>query len=170
MSRLSSVTRAQLAPEGQEVWDTLRIRDGSVIGPYPALIRVPELAAIVRRLSNYLRHIDAFDRSDLELTILATTRACGAPWVFDAHVPKGLEAGIRAEAIEAVRSGSLSELNPRERVIVEVCEASVRDHRLNDALYARAAAEFSEQTLIKLIALVGYYSLVAMVMGAFDTE
>jgi 4-carboxymuconolactone decarboxylase len=43
-----------------------------------------------------------------------------------------------------------------------------RTQRLSDATYARATAHFGEAGVFELLALVGYYTLVSLLLNGFN--
>jgi 4-carboxymuconolactone decarboxylase len=169
MSRLPAVSRDSLAPEGQEVWDRVATSRGGVTGPHSVLIRVPVLSEHIRALGDYFRAGGVLPQADAELAVLATVREAGARYAWNRHELRGRELGTRPEAIEIVRAhGALDGLTDRERLIVEIAHAVLRTRGLPDDLFARGLAELGEQQLVELVALVGYYNLIGVVLCSFE--
>jgi 4-carboxymuconolactone decarboxylase len=169
MSRLPAVSRDSLAPEGQEVWDRVASSRGGVTGPHSVLIRVPELSEHVRALGDYFRAGGVLPQDDAELAILATAREAGARYAWNRHELRARELGTRPEAVEIVRAhGGLDGLTARERLVVEIARAVLRTRALPDDLFARGLAELGEQRLVELVALVGYYALIGVVINSFE--
>ena len=131
MSRLPAVSRDALSPEDQAVWDRIAavragVRAGAG-GPFGILMHVPALADRVAALEDYFRFNAALPAADRELVILATAREMGARYPWTRHEIRARQVGTRTEAIEAVRAdGSLEELMPRERLLVEIVRALFR--------------------------------------------
>ena len=77
--------------------------------------------------------------------------------------------GTRSEAIEAVRfNGTLEQLTPRERLLVEIVRTLLRTRALPEELYSRALAELGRQQLIEMVGLIGHYSLIGLTVNVFD--
>ena len=173
MSRLPAITRDALAPEDQAVWDRIAavragVRAGAG-GPFGVLMHVPALADRVAALEDYFRFSAALPPPDRELVILASAREMGARYPWTRHEARGRELGTRAEAIETVRAnGPLNALTPRERLLVEVARALLRERRLSDELFVRALAELGRRQLVETVVLTGHYSLVGLVVNGFD--
>ena len=171
MARLPALTRDELGPDAQKVWDQVLGTRGSVRGPHAFLLQHPALAERVAELGTQLRYRGLLSGADRELTILTAGREVEATYEWAAHEPLGREAGVSSEAIEALRRQSpTAGLQPREALIVDTIRAIYRDHRIPDDLYARAEAEFGRQALIEMIVLAGYYGLIGYVLNAFEAD
>jgi 4-carboxymuconolactone decarboxylase len=169
MSRYPDIAREELTPEGQASWDYIAGSRGAVRGPYAPLISVPPLAEGVARLGTYLRFEGLLTGADRELAILAVARELGSHYEWVAHEPIARREGARPEAIDVVRTASALEgLLPRERTIVEVAQALYRQRALSDDLFARARATLGQERLTELVALVGYYGMIAFTLLAFE--
>ena len=169
MSRLPAVNREVLAPENQEIWDNIAAVRPGMRGPYGVLMHVPALAARVAALEDYFRFDAALSEVDRELIVLATVREMGARYAWARHELRGREVGIPAETIDTLRAnGTVDNLAPRERLIVEVVRTLIGTRGLPDALYARAQDELGRQQLIELVALVGHYNLVGFLLNGFE--
>lgn len=171
MSRLPAVTRDALSPEDQAVWDRIAAVRTGVRGPFGVLMHVPALADRAAALEDYFRFNAALPAPDRELVILATAREMGARYPWTRHEARGREVGTRTEAIEAVRAnGPLEKLTPRERLLVEIVRALLRTRALSGELFARGVDELGRQQLVETVALAGHYSLIGLVVNAFDVE
>jgi len=169
MSRLPLINRDALAPDDQAVWDRIAAVRTGVRGPFGALMHVPTLADRVAALEDYFRFNAALPAVDRELVIMATAREMGARYPWARHEARGREVGTRTEAIEAVRAnGTLEQLTPRERLVVEIVRTLLRTRALPDELYTRALVELGRQQLIEMVGLVGHYSLIGLTVNAFD--
>ncbi len=173
MSRLPAVDRDALSPEDRAIWERIAavragVRTGGG-GPFGILMHVPPLADRAAALEDYFRLDAALPAADRELVVLATSREMGARYPWTRHEVRGREAGTRAEAIEAVRvNAELDALTPRERLLVEIVRALLRTRALSDELFARALAELGRRQLIETVALAGHYSLVGLLVSAFE--
>jgi len=169
MSRLPLINRDALAPDDQAVWDRIAAVRTGVRGPFGVLMHVPTLADRVAALEDYFRFNAALPAVDRELVIMATARETGARYPWARHEARGREVGTRTEAIEAVRAnGTLEQLTPRERLLVEIVRTLLRTRALPDELYTRGLAELGRQQLIETVGLIGHYSLIGFTVNAFD--
>jgi len=51
---------------------------------------------------------------------------------------------------------------------VEIARAVLRTRTLPEDLYARGLAELGERQLVELVALVGYYGLIGVILNSFE--
>lgn len=171
MARLPSLTREQLDPEAQAVWDRVAATRGSVRGPSAFLLHHPVLGDRVSELGAQLRFNGVLAGADRELAILTAGREVEATYEWAAHEPLGLENGVRSEAIEVLRhQRPTNGLQAREALIIDTVRALYRQHAIPDELYGRAEAEFGRQGTIELVVLAGYYGLIGFVLNAFEAE
>jgi len=169
MNRLPLVNRDALTPDDQAVWDRIAAVRTGVRGPFGVLMHVPALADRVAALEDYFRFNAALPAVDRELVIMATAREMGARYPWARHEARGREVGTRNEAIEAVRfNGTLDQLTPRERLLVEIVRTLLRTRALPEELYSRALAELGRQQLIEMVGLIGHYSLIGLTVNVFD--
>lgn len=171
MTRVPEPTRDQLSAEGRAVYDRIAETRGALRGPYGVLLHHPALCERVAALGELLRFRSGLPGADRELAIVTAGREAEAPYEWAAHEPIALREGTRPEAIAVVREGGPThELQPREALIVDTVRAIYRAHRLTADEFARAEAEFGRQGLVELVALAGYYGMIAAVLNAFDVD
>ena len=171
MARLSNITRDQLKPEGQKVYDEIASSRGSVAGPYGVLLHSPELAARVASTGEYVRF--DFDMPDIlkEAVILATAREMSSQYVFTAHARLARQAGVSEETIDAIAQGTAPQgLSGDEELLVRYTQELLRDHKITDGTFNDAQSRFGSRSMLDLTVLIGHYLLVGQVMAAFDVE
>ena len=56
-----------------------------------------------------------------------------------------------------------------ESTLYDFCVELLRNQRVSDVTYARAADLFGEQGIVDTVGLLGYYSLLAMMMNTART-
>jgi 4-carboxymuconolactone decarboxylase len=168
MGRLPVISRDKLSTENQAVWDRIMAGRSGAGGPYGALFHVPGLAERVGAVENYFRFDGALAQIDRELIILATARELGAHYPWNRHEIRGREAGVRTEAIEALRAnGTLDALTAHERLLVEMVRNILRRHQVTDELFAGALAELGPEKLVEMVALIGHYCLIGSIANTF---
>jgi len=169
--RLSTLSIEELTPAQRNAWDVIAGTRGRVIGPYQVLLQRPDLAIAVANLGTELRFKGTLPGADRELAILSVGSEWGARFEWSTHEPIARKEGVDPAAIAALQNGTpIDALAPRAQLVVRIARALCRDHTVDDALYARALAEFGEPMLVELITLVGFYCLISCVLDGFAVE
>jgi 4-carboxymuconolactone decarboxylase len=169
MSRLPAVSRDKLGAEHRDIWDRVMSGHSAAGGPYSVLMYAPAMAEHLSTLEDYFRHHGMLDTRDKEIAILAAARQLNARFPWTRHEIRAHEAGVRSEAIEALRANqSLDALTARERLIVDIAHSLLRERHLRDDLFSRALAELGPERLVELVGLVGHYNLISTVANVFD--
>ncbi len=170
MSRIPELTPESMTPKQQEVMQLITSGPHQrVIGPYPAWLQSPELAKRARDLSEYLRFQSAPTKRHAEIAILVTGRYWKAEFEFYAHAELARKAGVEEHIIKALAAGNRPEFASEEDIAVyELSTELLTTRRISDATYQRALDTFGMQTLVDLVAIVGYYCMVSTTLNAFE--
>ena len=140
---------------------------GEVRGPFIALLHNPELARHVQRLGEYLRWKGKLPPKLKELAVLVTARrwTCQHEWVM--HSKLALEGGLAKEIVEAIMQGKEpAGMSEEEKAVYAFCREVHATGRAGDATFTEIERRFGLDGALELIALNGYYSLMAMVLNS----
>lgn len=142
---------------------------GRIQGPLRAALYNAELADRWQALGALLRYQTTLTPRQSELAILVTGRACRSPFEWYAHRQEAVKAGIETAVIEALLAERMPEgLTQNDAAVVRVARELNQLRSISDATYADALSRFGERTLVELTALVGYYTMVAMMLNAHE--
>jgi len=171
MSRIPRAQREDLSPEHQKVWDHIHAARSGGGGPYSILMHLPTLAGHLAATEDYFRMNSALPDTDREVMILTAARELEAHYPWTRHEVRAHKAGIRPEVIEALRAKApLENFTGREKLLVELTRALLRDHTLGDDLFARAQSELGREKLVEAVGLLGHYITIGMVVNTFDVK
>ena len=144
---------------------------GAVIAPFVPLMRSPELCTHAQRLGEYLRYRSAIGLRLSELAILVTARHWSQQVEWSIHVPIAKREGIDDAVVQAL---SLDEepvfAREQEQVVFDFVRQSLVCKKVKDETWAKAMQHFGEQGTVDLLGLVGYYSMLAVVMNGARTQ
>ncbi|MEO8754392.1 MAG: carboxymuconolactone decarboxylase family protein, partial [Casimicrobiaceae bacterium] len=136
-----------------------------VKGPFIALLRSPRLASPLQKAGEYLRFESALSRRVSEFATLVVSRQWTQQFEWSVHVPLALQEGTSAATIEALRLGRRPPAMSAEETFVHDFVLELTTHRgVSDATYAECVERFGERGTIDLVGLVGYFTLVSMVL------
>jgi 4-carboxymuconolactone decarboxylase len=169
-SRLPPLPPEQLSPDQSAVAASIMAGPRrSLDGPFRAWLRSPVLADRLQKLGEYVRFDNVLPRRLSELAILITARHWTAQFEWYAHHPLALAAGLDPEAAAAIAAErEPAAMRADERVVYDFATALHRTGRVGDAAYAAALAAFGEQGVVDLIAICGYYTIVAMTLNVAE--
>ena len=86
------------------------------------------------------------------------------------HVPLALQAGVAPETVEALRHGRRPPAAPDdEGRVVDLVHELLTHHDLSDASYHDAVTAFGERGIVELVSLVGYFTMLSMVLNVAHT-
>ncbi|MBI3523969.1 MAG: carboxymuconolactone decarboxylase family protein [Betaproteobacteria bacterium] len=141
-----------------------------VIGPFIPLLRSPELMARLQKVGEYLRYNSALPPRISEFATLMVSRMWTQQFEWFTHVPLALKAGVSQDTIDALRAGRRpTGMSAEERVAYDFITELHANHGVSDASYLECRECFSEQGVIDLIGVAGYFGLVSMVLNVAHT-
>ena len=145
-------------------------RSVDLSGPFVPLLRSPEVMSRARAMGDHLRYKSSLPPRLSELLILLTARRWTQQYEWNAHQPLAVQGGLRADITTAIAEGRRpAPLADDEEALYTLFEEVQRNQGVGDATYARAVAKVGEQGVIDAIGIMGYYTMLAMVMNTART-
>jgi 4-carboxymuconolactone decarboxylase len=106
-----------------------------------------------------------------EMVILMTAREWTQEFEWSHHYTYALEAGLAPAVIAAIADGRRPPgLAEDESAAYDFASELQRRKSVSDESYAKARDAFGEPGVIDLVGIIGYYSLLAMVMNVARTK
>lgn len=145
-------------------------RGYAVRGPFAALLRSPEVMLRAKAMGDYLRFKSSITPRLNEMAIMLTARQWGQNYEWHAHRPLAEQAGLSPHIGDAIAEGRRpTGMSTDEEVVYDFCTELHVNRSICDATYERAKSAFTEQGVIDLVAVCGYYSLIAMALNVART-
>lgn len=139
-------------------------------GPFSALLRSPELMNRVQKVGEYLRFLCPLEKRLGEFAAIIAARHYQQQFEWWAHYRQAVEAGLKPAIADAVGEGRRPPaMAADEEVLYDFLTEALRNNGVCDATYARAVQQFGEQGVVDILAVAGYYGLLALVMNVART-
>jgi len=150
--------------------ETVAGKRGRVPAPMIAWLAHPELARRAQRLGELLRYDTSLEPVLSELAILVCARHWTSHHEWTAHKAIALAAGVDPQTVAdiAARRQPTFLRDDREKLVAGVAATLLSRGRIDAVLYRQGVAVLGERGMVDLVALVGYYTLVALTLNAFE--
>lgn len=143
---------------------------GMVPGPYKILIRNRKLLEAILPLAQHYQTSSSLSKAEIEIAVLLTTSKWMAAYATSEHewLAQYL-GGLSPEMIEAlVTSREAKFEDVRQRVVYDLAHALLEPRIISSNLYARALKLLGDVGITDVIAIIGYFTTVAMTLCAYE--
>src|SRR5712691_10718669 len=163
------VDKADVAPEHHPLFDELASLRGRISGPSTIVLHSPRLARPWNQVSEYLHRDSIVQAEHAELAVCATARERNCGYVWNAHVPLALKAGVVRQSVAAVADRRpAAELPEPERTVVLFAQQLLRDNRVDGEVFDRLLTAHDAQWLVELTVWIGRYAALSGILNAFE--
>jgi 4-carboxymuconolactone decarboxylase len=181
--RFRLIPFTEMTPEQKAVADAIRSGPRASVGspataqgatslssPFNVWNRKPELADRLQKVGEYIRFRSTLPPRLNEFAILITARRWNAQYEWFAHHRLAMAGGLDPKIAEAVAEGRVpANMKPDEQIVYDFT-TELYDHTgVSDATFKRAVDTLGEAGVADLIAVNGYYVLVAMTVNVDRT-
>lgn len=164
---------ARIAPASEPLDGDIQKAIDRVMRGLPPLTLFTTLARDRRLFFKYFGG-GLLDRGNLtmrqrEIVIDRTTARCGAEYEWGVHITGfAAVAELSTDQVASLAHGNSSDdcWDERDRVLIDLCDALHDTATVNDELWKRLASIFSENAILELLLLAGFYHTTAFVVNA----
>ena len=129
----------------------------------------PPVAESMTGLNDYLRRKSGLEPRLVELAILVTAREMDSEYVWTAHEPPALKAGLQQAIIDTVKyRRPVTTLGEKDAVIVQLGRDAIGKHKVGSDTFARAVKLFGHQGVVNIVALMGDYAATTILLNVAD--
>jgi len=170
MSRLPALDVTALSPEQRKVYDTIMSGPRrSVDGPFRAWLLSPEFAERAQSLGLICRFGSSLTPRLSELAILVVAAHWKSEFEWAGHSRLALAAGLSDAVIDALRRKVEPEFTQAdETAVYGFARELLENQTVSATVFETAAEHFGLNGLVDLIGILGYYTLIAMTLAAFE--
>jgi 4-carboxymuconolactone decarboxylase len=169
--RFRPLAREALAPEQQSVYDAIVAGPrGMVPAPFHIFLQSAPLAERVQQLGGLLRYGTGLPPRLSELAILVTAAHWRAEYEWSVHEAEARKAGVPDAAIRAIAAGNPPALEGDDALVYEFASTFYAQRDVPDELFAAVKARFGDKITVELTSILGYYSMLAIVLNVFRVK
>jgi 4-carboxymuconolactone decarboxylase len=124
----------------------------------------------LQKVGEYLRYQSVLEPRLAEFAMLIVARRLTQQFEWRVHYALALEAGLAKETADALAQGA----RPRgmaedEALVFDFCTELLSSYGVSDATYGHALEKLQERGVVELVALLGYFVTVSLVMNVAHT-
>ena len=167
--RYAEIPYDQMTPEQQEGYHVLMETRGKLPGPAKIYVHNPKLAKVMGPFGAHFRKGYSLTEREREIVVCITNSKFHTAYATNAHERAAKAAGLPSDKVEAILSGlSASFTDKREQVIYEMTICLTNSRWVSKGLYERALEALGHVGITDVIALIGFYTSVAMTLAFYD--
>ncbi len=161
--RIKDIPESELTPEQAKVFKDLVAGRGRLLTPYRIWIHSPKLAAALETIGTFLNKKSSLSEREVELVICIIANHWKGEYVWTVHTRTCVDLGIPRTVFDAIRAGREPELDDeRERTVYDLTKVAMAPGAGPDEIFERAERLLGRNGIAEVLALLGYYSSVAM--------
>lgn len=185
MSRLPYILRDTFTKDQQNLFNsitggkrgegrtpaTFLTPEGGMKGPFNALLYSPVLGEAMQRLGEVVRFENSIPPPLRELAILVVAVKWHAQYEWWAHEKIARNEGLDPNVITGLKAGIIPEFtDSAEAVVYHFARELIEQQRVSGQRYSQAVDMLGEAGVVELVILLGYYTLVSMLLNVFEVS
>jgi len=135
-------------------------------GPFNVLLRSPEIGDLGQQFGASTRFQSSLPQKLYELAILVTARHWTSQYEWQAHHRSALQAGLSPAIADAIAAGRRpAAMQKDEEAVYNFSSELLTTKQVSDATFNAAKGAFGERGVVDLIAVIGWYNTVSMLLN-----
>jgi alkylhydroperoxidase family enzyme len=140
--------------------------DPAPLNIFRTLARNHDLYKGFLSLGAHLLRGETLPARDREIIILRTGWRCASEYEFGQHTVIGLAAGLSEAEIERLADAGSGEWNDDDRALVAMVDELCAEDFVSEPTWLALATRWTEEQLLELVVLAGYYRLVSGLLNS----
>jgi len=143
--------------------------DGSLLGPFNAVITVPDVGECLRSLARQLQSGERVPAHLYETAILTSGAVWQAEYMLAVHKQRGMQVGLSLEVVEQLVDPTIGDVDaPGDvRTVWQFCHELTVTRSVSDSTYRQMVALVGTEGTVVVTILVGHYALIGGLLRAF---
>ena len=167
-ARISPLSDAEMGPEQKEA---LKEFGPNILNIFRTLVRAPKALTRFNAWGGYvLSRRNDLPAREREIVILRTGYLCKSGYEFTQHTRIGLESGMTAAEIEAVKRGADAGWSAADAALIRATDELHADQFISDKTWNTLKQHFSEKQCMDVVFTTGQYTQVSMMLNTFGVQ
>lgn len=141
-------------------------REGPPLNIFRTLARNEELFKAFSRLGGHLLRRGAVPAREREIVILRVGWRCGSEYEYGQHTVIGRAAGLTEDEVRRIAVDGVSGWSDDDAALLLMSDELCRDDVVSDETWKKLSARWSEEDMLELLVLAGYYQLVSGMLNS----
>ncbi len=169
--RVAPLGDEELSPEQAEALQPVRSGKLGVLNIFRTLVRAPKALARFNQWGGYvLSRRNDLPAREREIVILRVGYLCKSGYEFTQHTRIGLDSGLTAAEIEAIKRGADAGWSAADAVLIRATDELHADHFISDSTWNMLKQHYTEKQCMDVVFTTGQYTQVSMILNTFGVQ
>ena len=167
-ARIAPLTDAEMGPEHKEA---LKDFGADILNIFRTLVRAPKALTRFNAWGGYvLSRRNDLPAREREIVILRVGYLCKSGYEFTQHTRIGLQSGLTAAEIEAIKRGADAGWSPADAVLIRAADELHADQFISDSTWNTLKQHYTEKQCMDVVFTTGQYTQVSMMLNTFGVQ
>lgn len=169
--RIAPLQDSELTPEQSAALEPVRNGTLGVLNIFRTLAHAPKALLRFNEWGGYvLSRRNDLPAREREIVVLRIGYLCRSGYEFTQHTRIGLEAGLTAAEIEAIKRGPDAGWSAADAALIRATDELHHDHFITDATWAELGRHVSQKQAMDLVFTAAQYTQVSMILNTFGVQ
>jgi 4-carboxymuconolactone decarboxylase len=141
-------------------------REGPPLNIFRTLARNEPLFKAFTRLGGHLLRRGGVPAREREIVILRVGWRCGSEYEFGQHTVIGRAAGLTDDEVRRIAAEGISGWSDDDAALLAMSDELCSEDVVSDETWKKLSARWSDEDLLELLVLAGYYRLVSGMLNS----
>jgi 4-carboxymuconolactone decarboxylase len=164
-SRITEIDEGRLSEAQRTALNAVMGGRGFLPTPYKVWLHSAELVGLMEALGTFLNKRGSLSPREVEIAVLVIARHWHGDMVFAGHARTAEDLGVPAATIRLIAAGEEAHFpEARDQAVYDIARAAEAEEAPSDTAFERAVEALGRGGLAEVLALLGYFSAVAIAM------
>ena len=143
---------------------------GPLLNIFRAMSHSPVALRRFMKFGSYFLGEGKLDPALRELAILRAGYLCRSPYEFSQHVAFARRVGLSDSQIRGIAEPSVALFDPEQMAVLAYAGELTSQSSVSDAAFSAVASFLSEEEIVELTLVTGYYNMVCRTLNALQVD